>query len=104
MALAPGRAVAGARMTPRADRSVCIGFHEQLENSRGDAAKQIALSVLLREARTGPWWSLVIGVCAWAAVDVAKLPLDHPPRWPPESTPDVPVKLHHVLGRYSLPA
>ncbi|MCF3975117.1 hypothetical protein, partial [Paracoccus salsus] len=31
---------------------------------------------------------------------VAKLHLDHTPRWPPEITPNEPVKLHHVLGHY----
>jgi two-component system, LuxR family, response regulator FixJ len=43
---------------------------------------------------------LVIGVSVWSVVEVAKLHLDHTPRWPPEITPNEPVKLHHVRGRY----
>jgi transposase len=33
-------------------------------------------------------------------VEVAKLHLDHTPRWPPGITPAAPVKLHHVRGHY----
>jgi hypothetical protein len=33
-------------------------------------------------------------------VEVAKLHLDHTPRWPPEITPLTAQKLHHVRGRY----
>ena len=36
----------------------------------------------------------------WSVVEVAKLHLDHTPRWPPEITPNEQVKLHHVLGHY----
>ncbi|WP_286693565.1 hypothetical protein, partial [Paracoccus sp. SCN 68-21] len=32
--------------------------------------------------------------------EASKLHLDHTPRWPPEITPNVPVKLHHVRGHY----
>ncbi len=43
---------------------------------------------------------LVIGDSVWSRVEASKLHLDHTPRWPPEITPNVPVKLHHVLGHY----
>jgi hypothetical protein len=43
---------------------------------------------------------LVIGVSVWSVVEVAKLHLDHTPRWPPEITPLTAHKLHHVRGRY----
>jgi hypothetical protein len=43
---------------------------------------------------------LVIGVSVWFVVEVAKLHLDHTPRWPPEITPLTAQKLHHVRGRY----
>ena len=36
----------------------------------------------------------------WSVVEVAKLHLDHTPRWPPEITPLTAPKLHHVRGRY----
>jgi len=36
----------------------------------------------------------------WSVVEVAKLHLDHTPRWPPGITPSTALKLHHVLGRY----
>ena len=35
-----------------------------------------------------------------SVVEASKLHLDHTPRWPPEITPNVLVKLHHVLGHY----
>jgi proteic killer suppression protein len=37
-------------------------------------------------------------------VEVAKLHLDHTPRWPPEITPLTAQKLHHVRGRYLVKA
>ena len=43
---------------------------------------------------------LVIGVSVWFVVEVAKLHLDHTPRWPPEITPKTALNLHHVRGRY----
>ena len=43
---------------------------------------------------------LVIGVSVGSVVEVAKLHLDHTPRWPPEITPLTAQKLHHVRGRY----
>ena len=43
---------------------------------------------------------LVIGVSVWFVVEVAKLHLDHTPRWPPEITPLTAQKLHHVRGHY----
>jgi hypothetical protein len=43
---------------------------------------------------------LVIGVSVWFVVEVAKLHLDHTPRWPPEITPLTAQKLHHARGRY----
>jgi hypothetical protein len=45
---------------------------------------------------------LVIGVSVWSVVEVAKLHLDHTPRWPPEITPLPAQKLHHVRGRYRI--
>ena len=43
---------------------------------------------------------LVIGDSVWSGVEASKLHLDHTPRWPPEITPNVPVKLHHAHGHY----
>jgi hypothetical protein len=41
---------------------------------------------------------LVIGVSVRSVVEVAKLHLDHTPRWPPRITPMKAQKLHHVRG------
>ena len=46
VAIAPGRAVTGALVPPRADHAVDIGFHDQLQHALGDAAQENAISGL----------------------------------------------------------
>jgi hypothetical protein len=81
ISVAPGRAFAAAFVTAGADQALHIGFHDQLQHSLGDAAQEVALIVLGQKlgqvhgcfGHRGPLWSVV---------EVAKLHLDHTPRWP----------------------
>ena len=67
---APGRPLAAAFVASSADEAFDVGLHEELQDRLGTVAQE-----------------------------VAKLHLDHTPRWPPKITPAAPMKLHHVLGR-----
>ena len=42
----------------------------------------------------------VIGVSVRFVVEVAKLHLDHTPRWPTGITPPAAMELHQILGHY----
>ena len=100
VAVTPGRAFAAALMPTGTDQAVDIGLHDQLKDGLGDAAKQITLIVLghkLGQVHVGLGHPLAGralrsnaprgGVSVWSMVEVAKLHLDHTPRWPPGITP-----------------
>ena len=100
ISVAPGRALAVAFVPPRTDQAFDIGLHDQLKHGLGDAAKQITLIVLghkLGQVHVGLGHPLAGralrsnaprgGVSVWSVVEVAKLHLDHTPRWPPGITP-----------------